>query len=143
MSVVVWDGKTLAADRQATCGDLRMETSKMRKLSSGAIVAWTGSINCGLALAKWYESGAAPSEWPDFQKGDKWSRLVVVEGGEAFTYEDLPIPIPVLGLFAAWGSGSDFALGALALGADARRAVEIASRFCVSCGMGVDALDAA
>jgi hypothetical protein len=38
----------------------------------------------------------------------------------------------------AWGIGCDFALGAMAMGADAVQAVEITNKFSIHCGMGVD-----
>jgi ATP-dependent protease HslVU (ClpYQ) peptidase subunit len=43
--------------------------------------------------------------------------------------------------FMAWGSGRDFALGAMAMGATAREAVAVACRFNVYCGNGIDAFD--
>lgn len=140
MSVVVWDGKTLAADRQASCGDLRMLTCKIRRLPSGEVVAWTGEVSTGMILADWYERGAKPEEWPKFQEGENWSRLIVASPGKLVTYEGGPYPvaIPVLEKKAAFGSGRDFALGAMAWGADAEGAVTVASHFCASCGLGVD-----
>jgi len=42
--------------------------------------------------------------------------------------------------YMAWGSGSDFARAAMAMGAKAEQAVRVASRFSIDCGLGVDAL---
>lgn len=53
----------------------------------------------------------------------------------------MPVRIkPVVKAFHAIGSGRGEALGAMAMGADARRAVEIASRLNVGCGLGVDVI---
>lgn len=38
----------------------------------------------------------------------------------------------------AWGSGRDYAMGAMARGANAKEAAEIAMRFDNGCGMGID-----
>ena len=38
-----------------------------------------------------------------------------------------------------WGDGQEVAMGALAMGADAIKAVEITSKYCDSCGCGIDA----
>ncbi|WP_316415289.1 hypothetical protein [Mesoterricola silvestris] len=141
MTVIAWDGKTLAADRQATNCGLASSCTKIQRFENGAIVGMTGEIAGGLNLFKWYANGSDPEKWPARQATDDWSRLIVVENGKAFTYEHLPVPVPVEDPFMAWGSGCDFAMGALAMGADARMAVEIASRFSDSCGMGVDAFD--
>lgn len=42
--------------------------------------------------------------------------------------------------FWAAGSGADYAMGAMAAGKDAKEAVEIACRFDINCGLGVDVL---
>ena len=43
--------------------------------------------------------------------------------------------------YDAWGSGMDFALGAMHAGADARRAIEIATELDTGTGRGIDAVD--
>jgi ATP-dependent protease HslVU (ClpYQ) peptidase subunit len=40
----------------------------------------------------------------------------------------------------AIGSGADYAMGAMAVGADAKRAVEVTSDLYCRCGLGVDVL---
>lgn len=143
MSVVVWDGKTIAADRRQCCGALRSETSKMCKLPNGEVLAWTGTQERGLALADWYRDGASPAKWPSFQSDDDWVRLIVASCEGAFFYEQLPIRQMVIDPFGAWGEGRDFAYGALGMGATARQAVEVTARFCVSVGDGIEAYDLA
>jgi len=142
MSVVVWDGKTLAADRQATLNNTKCQTRKITRLPSGDLLAWVGNSESGLALLKWYLSGADPETWPEVQKGDDWSRLIVVHKGKVWEYEQTPVKIPLHQKFGAWGSGSDLAIGALAMGADAVQAVKIASKFNIYCGLGVDHYEA-
>lgn len=142
MSVVAWDGRTLAADKQATSSSKIAVVTKIRRLTSGEVVAWTGSADCGLLMAKWYEDGADPEKWPDFQKDkDAWTRLIVASSTGAKFYEQRLVAIPVEDKFMAWGAGQDFALGAMAMGADARRAVEVAIRYSDSCGCGVDSFE--
>jgi ATP-dependent protease HslVU (ClpYQ) peptidase subunit len=143
MSVVVWDGKTLAADRQITSAEMRVTVSKMKRLLDGTLLAWVGSQDGGLVMARWYENGEDVNAWPESQKDKKdWTRLIVVKpDGRVFFYERLGEPINVIETPIAWGSGRDFAMGALAMGADARKAVEVANSLCVSCGMGVEAYD--
>lgn len=138
MSVIAWDGKTLAVDRQLTCADIRLTGTKCRKLANGEVVAWTGGIEYGMILARWYEQGADPLKWPAFQRTDEWSRLIVCQPSQVVEFEKEPEPQLVEEPFCAWGSGRDFAMGAMAMGATARRAVEVACRFNIHCGMGVD-----
>ena len=138
MSIVVFDGRTIAADRIATSGSLKMKSSKMRRLINGDIVAWTGSAASGIAMANWWESGADPATFPPSQKTDDWSRLIVVSKGKCFSFEQVPVKIPEENGFMAWGSGQDFAMGALAFGASAVEAIKVASRLCTTCGLGVE-----
>ena len=142
MSVVAWDGKTLAADKQATNSGLRVTTTKLRRLkdhNSDTVIAWTGDQDHGETVALWYSRGAIPADWPECQKDrDAWARLIVASPSGAFFFERQPVPIKVEDKFAAWGSGRDYALGALACGKSARQAVEVACRFDSGCGMGID-----
>lgn len=143
MSVIAWDGKTLAADRQGTNNGMRTTSTKIKKLSCGAIVAWTGEAECGLELAQWWENGADPGKWPAYQSTDDWTRLIVAHKGRVVIFEKRPVPQVVEDPFDAWGSGRDFAIGALAMGADARAAVRVAIQFATGCGMGVDSFEVA
>jgi ATP-dependent protease HslVU (ClpYQ) peptidase subunit len=138
MSVVAWDGKCIAADRQMTCNDMRMLTTKMRRLDDGTVLAWTGLPGAGLMLVRWYVEG---KEWPDGQQGENWSRLIVAKKDRVEMYERYPVPILVESAFMAWGSGQEFALGAMAMGATAIQAVDVANRFSVNCGFGVEWYD--
>lgn len=142
MTVIAWDGRSIAADKQMMSGDLRVTTTKLKKLPSGAVVAWAGTIDCGLLLAHWFESGGHIAEWPKFQLDkDRWTILVVAEADKVFFYEQEPTSIAVEDKFMAWGSGRQFALAAMEHGATAKEAVEVAIKFCTSCGVGVDVID--
>lgn len=138
MSVIAWDGKHVAADRQATNADMRRATRKVWRISGDEIAACTGEEAGGLDMVRWYEMGAAREKFPAAQATDRWTRLIVFTERGAKVYEQAPEPIILTKPFMAWGSGRDFAMGAMAMGADARRAVQIASKFNIACGMGVD-----
>lgn len=138
MTCVAWDGKHLAADRQATNSEMRRAVRKVHRLKTGELVAITGLEDGGRELIDWYEAGADRDKWPPLQATNDWVRMIVVRGAAVFEYGQRPVAIRINAPFFAWGSGRDFAMGALAAGASARRAVEIASRFNVYCGLGVD-----
>jgi ATP-dependent protease HslVU (ClpYQ) peptidase subunit len=138
MSIVAWDGATFATDRQMTASDYKAEGSKSLRVGK-VVIAWTGSAAEGLALADWFQKGADRDSWPECQAAsDRWCRLIVASQAGVYVYEQEPFPIPVLEIFSAWGSGRDFALGALAMGATAKQAVEVANKMCAGCGFGVD-----
>lgn len=142
MSIVVWDGKTLAADKQATIDDRKVKCTKIMRLPTGELLAWVGNHESGLTLAQWYAAGAKEEDWPKFQEKEAWTNLIVIHKGKAWEYEQLPIRQRVETLPAAWGSGTAYALGAMAMGADAVKAVRVASKFCTTCGLGVDSFKA-
>jgi hypothetical protein len=140
MTVIAWDGKTLAADQQASTNDTRRLSIKIRQLPSGVVIGSTGDQGRGSALELWYEKGARRSCFPSVQKPDEWARLIVATADGVHEYENCPEPMPLLDRYFAWGSGSDFALGAMFAGADAKKAVQAAIAHCTSCGFGVTAL---
>ena len=137
MSVIAFDGKTVSADKQSTSSGLRTTVNKLIQLVSGEVVGFTGTIDKGLSLVDWYVSGGDKSKFPEFQKTDDWVRLVVFNRHERFYYESTPERITILDEKIAFGCGRDFALGAMEMGADSRRAVEVACKHSVDCGMGI------
>lgn len=140
MSVIAWDGKMLAADRMAVSFDLAVPVCKIERLGN-EVLAWTGTQEHGLLLLVWYRNGAKPAEWPAFQRTDDWTRLVIASANGVRFYEREPIPQTVSSKRAAWGSGRDFALGAMEMGATAYQAIITASSFSINCGCGVDAYE--
>lgn len=146
MTVVVWDGKTLAADKQASQGDLRRTVTKIRRIR-GHLCAVAGDWDRGQEMFDWFEKGADTESVPHFMRTENdWvSLLVITPDGRCLKYERSPYPMDFTESvekdgFYAFGSGRDFAIGALAWGASASGAVKVANIHCPSCGMGVDTL---
>jgi len=145
MTVVAYCGRTIAIDRQATLCETRSRTKKWRRMKNGTLVLLSGTIVRALAIAHWLETGARASRWP-YQEHEEaeenFARVLVLKPGEPLLqYENDPHAMAVEDPFYAWGSGGDIAIGALAMGASATQAVEVASQFNVNCGHGVDAFD--
>lgn len=139
MTVIAWDGHTLATDKQATNCGMAFTVTKSMKLETGEVLTWCGNADSGLMVAEWYKKGADPEKWPECQKDkDDWCTLVVLKDGKIFFYEKRPVAMEFQDKFMAWGSGRDYAIGAMAKGASAVEAVHIASRFDTGCGCGVD-----
>jgi hypothetical protein len=137
MSIIVWDGKSIAADKQATNNGFRHTTTKLRR-SLGLVLAYTGDQDSAEAMVHWFEMGADVEKYPAFQNDEKrWARLIIVSEHNVIVYERTPHPLNIEDAFMAWGAGRDYAIGALACGKSAREAVEITCRFDISCGMGV------
>ena len=143
MSVVAWDGKTLAADKRAVCAGACFTTTKLRRIKRPdcieEVLAWTGDQDSGEMMAQWYEAGADSATFPDCQKDkDTWARLIVADAHGCRFYERQPVAVRVEDKFCAWGAGRDFALAALYLDNSAISAVRITSELSTECGNGID-----
>lgn len=145
MTVIAWDGRYLAVDRQVTYNKVRYEATKLVRLSRSTAVAFSGNSAHAAQLLKWLRDGANPDLWPA-GKGDEWARAFVVSrtpnGPVVSNYERGPCPIAIPAPFAAYGDGAHCAVGAMAAGADARSAVRICGQWIEGCGRGVDVFDA-
>ena len=138
MSIIAWDGKQIAADRQVVAGEIVQRGFKIKKLKNGEIVGWTGNHAAGLLLVQWYENGADLDDWPEFQSSEDWSHIIICRSSGLYYTDSLPCWFKTKEKFTAFGSGRDVALGAMAAGASAKKAVEITNALCTSCGLGVD-----
>ncbi|HET6631492.1 MAG TPA: hypothetical protein VFG73_02135 [Rhodanobacteraceae bacterium] len=138
MTCIAWDGKVLAADKQSTDVGLRRLTVKLHRMRDGAVGAFTGNTCRGAELLDWYESGAQKRLFPPAGTSD--AVLVVLDRTGVRVFEKSHLPQRVLDPFTAFGTGREYAIGAMARGASAREAVEIANRFDNCCGLGVDVM---
>jgi len=140
MTVIAWDGKTIAADRQCSNAGMKWATTKLFRLRNGEVCGICGDWSHGMQVMAWYEDGAEPASFPDCRSDEDWARLVLLRADGLWTYERTPYPLRIEGCFMAFGAGADFAMGAMAMGADARRAVEVANQFSTGCGLGCDTM---
>ena len=147
MTCIAWDGKTLAADKQATEGGTRHVTTKIKRIEKGKfkghLMAGSGCTSQANQMMAWFEMGADPNDFPKYQDTDTLSAqlLVIAPTKEILRFDFNPLPSIFYDHIYAMGSGREVALGAMLMGADAQRAVEVASGICDGCGMGVDFLN--
>lgn len=138
MTIIAWDGETLAADKQSTFANMRVTATKINRMPNGSLFAASGETSMCKALRYWYENGADLDKWPD---KDKACSVLVIEKGPRILYYDAgPHPVEIEERFCAMGSGRDYAIAAMYLGHSAREAVALASHFDASCGRGIDEL---
>ena len=140
MSVIAWDGHTMAADKRACIGTLIRTTTKICRVGD-ALCAYAGDAAGGEEMLAWFKAGAKPADFPPGQRTDEWSGLLVVRRGEILKYERNPYPVRFDDKFFSIGCGRDFALAAMHLGHDARTAVEVAIALDSGCGNGIDTLE--
>lgn len=140
MTVVVWDGRTLAADKQLSVGGLRCTTTKIHRVGE-LLVGCAGDSDACAEMVEWVRAGRLADLYPEAQKGKDYCSCVVIDGGKVLTYWQSPHPTIIEDPVYAAGSGRDFALAAIMCGCDARRAVAVACQLDSGCGMGIDAID--
>ena len=136
MTVIVWDGTTLATDVAATDGAAQWETEKAWHWKE-EILSGAGPLQTILQMRQWYVEGALHNKFPDAQLGNQGCHFIAVNIHGLRRWEQGLIPIEHGRTACAFGEGRDFAYGALAMGASAEQAVEAANKHSPHCGMGV------
>ena len=142
MTVIAWDGTTLAGDKRTSFGGLHATTTKVQRLPNGVMVGCAGNTAQIWEMVHWLAQGADPEKLPAIQRDAKEcvTMLVVYRNGELWQYENSPYPIRIEDKQWAIGSGRDFAIAAMRLGRTAAQAVALTCELDMSCGNGVDAL---
>lgn len=140
MTVIAWDGRTLAADKRVSFQGLSSTTTKISR-ANGCLVAMCGDGTAAEQMLEWFRAGAMPGNFPKCQRSVDWaSLLVIVPDGKIHKYERGPKPIIIEDQFHAIGAGRDFAIAAMHCGKTAAEAVAIACIYENSCGNGIDTL---
>lgn len=137
--MIAWDGQTLAADRRCTRGGTVYAIRKLHRVGD-IIVGLSGGSDFCQTLLSWFEAGRPADAFPETQKHEDYACALFVHDGKVFTIDRSPHPVEMLEPICAIGSGREVALGAMTVGATAVQAVAAASRWCDSCGNGVDSL---
>ena len=140
MTVIAWDGNTLAADKRTSFGTLIRTTTKIFRVGD-ALCAHSGNAAVGEEMLAWFRSGAKADTFPSVQRTDDWAELMVIRKGEILKYEQTPYPIHVEDRFIAIGCGRDYAMAAMHLGCSAVKAVEVEIELDSGCGNGIDVLE--
>lgn len=144
MTVIAWDGTTLAADKRSTTeyGTITLTTKIGRH--KNALWAEGGHEPEGLELLAWWKDGAHPKDFPAVGRENKATLVIVTRetsGPLVLCYTKGPYPATENeGGVCAFGTGRDIALAVMHLGKSAREAVLMASKLNAWCGDGVDVL---
>jgi ATP-dependent protease HslVU (ClpYQ) peptidase subunit len=141
VTVIAWDGKTLAGDKLTSFGGMHATTTKVHRIN-GCLVGGSGNSAQIQEMLAWLRAGADVDKFPSSQRCDRdcATILVIHPDGQVRQYEHTPYPLVIHNTRWAIGSGRDFALAAMHLGQDAVKAVELACVLDTGCGNGVDSL---
>lgn len=129
VTTIAYRDGVLAADSRAYSGDKVPIGSKVKihRMDDGTLLGVsTTSVGGDALVRRWVAAGCAPVT-SDMLKPDSFTALMIRPNGEVFYANDnLEWTGPLTGRFIAIGSGEQFALGALQMGATAVQAVEAA-----------------
>lgn len=145
MTTIAWDGRTLAGDRRSVFGVTPMlepipKIYRITYQGLDSIAGYAGSlVYCQRVLA-WIKAGCDQDKRPEKEKDDDEFSVVVINNNGITYFNDRFYP-ESLG-FRPWaiGSGRDYAIGAMAAGASAKKAVGIAASYDVFTGGEIDVL---
>jgi hypothetical protein len=140
MTVIAWDGKTLAADKLSMRDGLRATVTKIHWVY-GDLVGFAGEAVFGLQMVQWIREGSKPVDFPASQRGDDWVPIIVItKDRRILVYERTPYPLRIEEPFYAIGSGRELATMAMKCGKGAEEAVLLTNELTAYCGNGVDTL---
>jgi ATP-dependent protease HslVU (ClpYQ) peptidase subunit len=140
MTTIAYRDGVMAADTQVTEGNMVFaQATKLRRLADGTLIGMAGDMMpCAKLLRAIDGKGFEDIEPIAKDCKGAWAlvvnperRVFMLQGGKAGGLAELH------GDFFVEGSGAPYALGAMAAGAGAKQAVEIAARFDVNTGLPV------
>lgn len=142
MTVIAYDGNTLAADKLGSSSGLRNTITKISRIGD-LLVGGSGEIALIGNMLEWIRSGRDPAQFPASQRDkDDWQPVLVIEAdGTPSLYDRSPHPIRYEQRCCALGSGRDYAMAAMYLGKTAPEAVLIACALDTGYGNGMDKLE--
>lgn len=145
MTTVAFDGRTMAADKQMNTGGMKHPVARS-KIRGGdyhgmpAVFGGAGTTVYSDAVIDWLMSGMPDEHKPEMPEApDSFTVVVATEAG-VYEYIDSLRPIPLGQIKWAFGTGAEYAFGAMDAGANAKRAVEIACGRDVNSGLGIDSI---
>lgn len=145
MTTIAYCGRFLAADTRGTYGNDGICQATCHKLRVHNDVAFsaTGRITDVwlTKLLDWWLDGADPANMPPRGSDEEVGNFIIVysTGALSLTY-GTPYP-QEMGKPVAWGSGANYAIGAMEMGADAMRAVQVAMKHDGPTGGDIEFID--
>lgn len=146
MTTVVYRDGVLAADTLVTGGDTRIGfKSKIAKVGN-ALVTATGTNALAIRFISWVREGCQgpcpPMALKSAVDGAEYDTtgILILPGGRCVTFREGTGIQWANGPYFAFGSGQDYARGALAMGATAVEAVKAAMEFDIYTGGTIESV---
>ncbi len=141
MTVVIWDGKTLASDRRITSGHTISTSIKIYRVQEG-IIGFAGNVSSIHEFLDWFQNDRHAITFPEKLKSEETGvqAIFIDKNKKIWQFDYSPSPFQITQKYAAIGSGDESALVAMECGKSAEQAVKVVCKFNSSCGGGVDML---
>lgn len=150
MTIICWRDGILAADSAAGQGDLRVgRTLKIMLPVRGfdgtlparpdQVIAWSGNVTEGPKFCGWAEDGFPSWLMPAFS--ESFEGIFIERGRHPRLFDETGELAELIAPFLCLGNGSFVAIGAMAAGADAIRACEIACDWIDGCRPPIISVD--
>lgn len=143
MTVIAWDGEVLATDTQCMMGNAKYQAPKAWYESVGGqacIISGVGTLRSIHRHKEWLiknkNGDGVPFPYADLHH--HYYQLILIDREGLSRYEGTPYPIRHGVNACAFGEASDFAYGALAMGATAVEAVRVAMNYSNQCGGNIE-----
>jgi hypothetical protein len=115
LTVIAWDGTTLAADKRMVNFSMISTVTKIFRLDD-ALVGFTGQAGKMGQYLAWMKAGFDPLTYPEQDKENTCYGLVVRRGGVIQHYQNTGYPVVIEDRLYAEGAGREAALAAMHLG---------------------------
>lgn len=143
MTTIAYKAGIMAADSQTTAqGGRRGQVQKVFKVK-GFLVGLAGCAPNAINLLEDFTFHAKGNKPPRIMEikpatNNEWAFLLVVNPkGHVFKYENGGRAWRLYGKFHSIGCGSDYAVAAMEMGADAVKAVKVAAKYDINTGLPV------
>jgi hypothetical protein len=135
VTAIAYRDGVMAADTAIYAGEtLQGQVSKIARSPSGALAAASGRATLCEGFLRLFREGKIDEDWRPVVIGDAQFGAVVVEPDGSIWQLDETGRHPVRASFYTEGSAGPILSGAMAAGASAEEAVEIAIRYDAHCG---------
>lgn len=130
MTTIAYRDGIMAADSGCfNDGLYEGEVDKIWMLPAVGMLGCCGEYGAILKVVEWLMKGGEPARKPRLSRESAFAGLLVKLDGEVMHYQLGLRPLRIAADFHAIGSGREIAIGAMATGASAVRAVEIACHY--------------
>lgn len=136
MTTIVCNREGMAADKRIS-GAAIFKSQKIFRVN-GSLIGFAGNVEQALRFIEWRRS---PEQRPQFSDGPSFEALELTPDGALIWWGAEMVGVEVQDEYYAIGSGAQIALGAMAMGATLKEAIQIAARWDTATGKEVQTMN--